>query len=359
MKGIRPRHRRVPVIVVLVAVLGLVIAAAVVGVVHPRGGGSDLEKGLGSRAGLADITNSSGYRVAGGDGGATTPASPAQSESGSAGGGRNDIAAALPPVADGQYLVRIGSITLVVAKGRLQASVNQIVGIARLYDGYVLSSYSGTTAGTPLPLSETGDGDVIAVPERLDSTGAPYAYLTIRVPAERFDRAVTQIQALGKVRALTTSTDDVTGQVVDLRARLRHYRAVEARLLGFLDKAKTVGSALAVQDRIDQTQLQIEELQAQLKQLGETVTYSTLSVEISERGHPVAATSTADRGFWGTVKHSFGLMADGFGTIFTAFAAALPFLLLIVAVVVVVWLVARAVLRRRGARTIPATSEES
>ena len=74
-------------------------------------------------------------------------------------------------------------------------------------------------------------------------------------------------------------------------------------------------------EREDYIQQVKKDLQAQLKQLGETVTYSTLSVEISERGHPVAATSTADRGFWGTVKHSFGLMADGFGTIFTAFAA--------------------------------------
>ena len=48
--------------------------------------------------------------------------------------------------------------------------------------------------------------------------------------------------------------------MVDVQARLTHYRAVLQRLLTFLDKATTVGSALAVQDRIDQTQLTVEQL---------------------------------------------------------------------------------------------------
>ena len=62
---------------------------------------------------------------------------------------------------------------------------------------------------------------------------------------------------------MTTSSEDVTSQYVDRQARLRHYRAVERRLVGFLQETTTVNQMLAVQDRIDQVQLTIEELSAQ------------------------------------------------------------------------------------------------
>jgi Domain of unknown function (DUF4349) len=361
MKRIKSGRRRLVVIIAGVAVLALIVAAAVIGAVHPRGGTvsySADQTALTSQAaeGTADrqTAGSTDYKA--------VPAPTAASAASGSSNGSGTVSADLPPAPNGQYLVRIGSMTVVVAKGRLDQSVKQIFTLTRLYDGYVLSSYAGTESGQPLPVESgtaTDVGAVTAVPERSDAeaAGTPYAYITIRVPSERFEQAVVQFRQLGSVKALTTSTEDVTGQVVDLRARLRHYRAVEARLLSFLDKATSVGSALAVQNRIDQTQLQIEELQAQLKQLSETVTYSTLSVTLTEKGHPVVAGTTGSRGFWGTIRHSFALMGDGFAAIFTAFAAALPFLLLIAAVAVVVWLAVRAVLRRRHHGS-PAPSHE-
>ena len=365
MKRITWGRRRLIVIIAAAAVVALIAAAAVVGAVHPRGGTapntmyrSALTSQAAEGAAHSQSSGSSGYKALP----TPAPSAAASAQNGSL-GGSGTVSADLPPAPNGQYLVRIGSMTVVVAKGSLDEGVKQIFTLTRLYDGYILSSYAGTESGQPLPVESgttSSDGSVTDVPQRAagEASGTPYAYITIRIPSERFDQAVAQFRQLGTVKALTTSTEDVTGQVVDLRARLRHYRAVEARLLTFLDKATSVGSALAVQNRIDETQLQIEELQAQLKQLNETVTYSTLSISMSEKGHPVVAGATGGRGFWGTIKHSFALMGDGFAAIFTAFAAALPFLLLIVVVAVVVWLAVRAALRRRSQHGRPAAGHD-
>lgn len=265
-------------------------------------------------------------------------------------GGAGDVNAALPPLAGGmQYLVRSGQLTIVVKKGALDEAVSEVTTITRAFEGYILSSMVGSWSsdgnGAPVPLESTGDEAVVS--SEMSTAGDPYAYVTIRVPADRFDDALVRLQRLGKVRELNTSTDDVTAQIVDLRARLRHYRAVEERLLSFLDKADTVAAALAVQDRIDRTQLMVEEIEAQMKQLDETVTYSTLSISLSEKGSAPTTVSDDSDSFWGAITHSLRLVGDGFRWIAVALGAALPFLVVFGVVGVVVFYVARRVSRRR------------
>ena len=134
----------------------------------------------------------------------------------------------------------------------------------------------------------------------MTSSGDGYATLIVRVPERLFDTAIRRFSKLGEVQSVSTSSEDVTSQYVDLQARLRHYRAVERRLVGFLAGTTTVNQMLAVQDRIDQVQLTIEELTAQLKSLRETTTYGTLSVFLCEKDRtpswPPATPSAAPSG---------------------------------------------------------------
>jgi len=124
---------------------------------------------------------------------------------------------------------------------------------------------------------------------------------------------------------------------------------VLARLLTFLNKANTVGSALAVQDRIDQTQLIVEQLSAEQKQLSETVSYSTLSLSLTEKPvkHAVVHHGT---GFGHTISHSGWLIAQGAGAILLGISAALPFIALVVVLAVLAYY-AHVLRRRRQGRT--------
>jgi len=350
---LRKRTIAVSVIALLVVIVG---AAAVIGAVRSGEAGSDSGGGVAFPVSAEPALGDDAGRVT--DGGEMEKSLDAGEGAGQDGaapeGVASDVSGALPPlIQSGQHLVRSGQLTVVVARGKLHETVSRVTAVTRSYEGYVLSSMVGTWSdGGVEPYPATlEDGEQAPVPDDtpVDSTSdgsVPYAYITVRIPAQSFDEALAQLQKLGRVRELSTSTDDVTAQIVDLRARLRHYRAVEERLLSFLDKADTVAAALAVQDRIDRTQLMVEEIEAQLKQLDETVAYSTLSVSLSEKGRDVAVANEST-GFWGAITHSLRLVGDGFRWIGVALGAALPFLVVFGALAAIVIVLVRRIHRRR------------
>jgi hypothetical protein len=196
--------------------------------------------------------------------------------------------------------------------------------------------------------STSGSGDVVQ-----------YGTITVRVPETKFDTAVERFAALGEVVDMTTSADDVSDQMVDLRARLRHARAVELRLLGFLDKARNIRETLAVQDRIDQTQLTIEQLSAEIARMSEVTSYGTITVSLHEHGVPQPGSIDESDSFWGAFTNSLHLIADGAKASAVALGALLPFLALAVVVALAVWYGRRAIVRRRPPQTPQAPVAQS
>lgn len=283
-------------------------------------------------------------------------------ESGDLGSG--ETYAALPPAAAPatHYLIRNGSLTLTVQRHELRQAMQRIGAITLGMGGYVLSSYVGSDTPWVGPV-EPLDYDPTDPAARAQDDLAPgsppadtaddsrdvvqYGTITVRVPEARFEAAIERFAKLGEVVDMTTSADDVSDQMVDLRARLRHQRAVEKRLLSFLDKTTTIRETLAVQDRIDQTQLTIEQLTAEIARLSEVTSYGTITVALRERGVPRPGAIDESDTFWGAFTNSLGLIADGAKASAVALGAALPFLVLGAAFAVVVWRVRRALARRR------------
>jgi hypothetical protein len=178
--------------------------------------------------------------------------------------------------------------------------------------------------------------------------------MTLRVPERLFDGAIKRFAKLGDVQSISTSSEDVTAQYVDLQARLRHFRAVERRLVGFLAETTNVNQMLTVQDRIDEVQLTIEQLSAQLTSLRETTTYGTLSIFVREKGVPQAGSIDPSDTFAGTLWNSVKLLGHGARVTGLVLTALLPFIVVFGGVGLVAWYVVRRV--RRGRRqTAPPT----
>ena len=104
--------------------------------------------------------------------------------------------------------------------------------------------------------------------------------LTLRVPSARFDAALDALAALATVQARHVSVDDVTGQVVDLEARLRAKRAAEARYVAFLAQTATVPEMLDVQGRLDGVRAEVEVMEAQARALRGAVSLSTIRATV-------------------------------------------------------------------------------
>jgi len=113
----------------------------------------------------------------------------------------------------------------------------------------------------------------------------PTAEISYRIPADRWEAALDALRNLNglttKVVTEHTEAVEVTGQVIDLEARIRNLRASEVALQGIAEKATKVSDVLEVQARLTEVRGQIEELTAQLKDLNDRAGFATLAVRFN------------------------------------------------------------------------------
>jgi hypothetical protein len=230
---------------------------------------------------------------------------------------------ALPSL--GPRVIQTASLSLTVQRGLFEESIDRARTIAAGLGGFVTSSSA----------SQGQDQRLVR------------GTIVLRVPEQSYAQAMSQLAKLGRVQAREESGTDVTQQYVDLEARARHLEAVERQLLGFLGKTETIADALVVQDRLNQVQLQLEEVRGQLRYLDDQTSFATISVTVSERGVSVAA---AGNGGWG-ITDAWGAAGRGFeqviGGAFVGIATAAP-VLLALALAFLGWRLLR---RRREAGT--------
>ncbi len=109
----------------------------------------------------------------------------------------------------------------------------------------------------------------------------PYAEITYRIPVDRWEDALDALRGLNglteKVVNEQTQSVDVTGQVVDLEARIRNLKASETALQAIASSATRVTDLLEVQSQITEVRGQIESLEAQANALADRTAYATLT----------------------------------------------------------------------------------
>jgi hypothetical protein len=116
--------------------------------------------------------------------------------------------------------------------------------------------------------------------------------LRVRIPADKFDAFVQDMQGLGELEHQNISATDVTSEWVDVEARIAAKRAVEKRYLELAAQAKNVQEMLEVERELGNVRAEVESMEARLKVMRDQVAMSTLSITctkqqaISERFSP-------------------------------------------------------------------------
>lgn len=162
------------------------------------------------------------------------------------------------------------------ATGRLQV----VTGTARLEVRDFESASENLTG-----LVERNGGYVSDTSERVHRAGNTTwksGRLVLRVPSENFTAVFEAVKAEGQLVAADKRSEDVTGQVVDLRARLESLRAERDQLRELYDRANDTEAVLEVQQRLADVQTEIERTEARLAALENRVNYSTITVELTE-----------------------------------------------------------------------------
>ncbi|MBX7258767.1 MAG: DUF4349 domain-containing protein [Candidatus Hydrogenedentes bacterium] len=130
--------------------------------------------------------------------------------------------------------------------------------------------------------------------EIMDNLGRRSIMVQIRVPANRFDESMGQLDALGKVLNKQVTTQDVTEEFVDTDARSRNLKATEARLLDHLNRAGKLEDILRIEQEVTRVREEIERLDGRLRFLNDRVQYSTIQITLQEapKAEPVVPAAT-------------------------------------------------------------------
>jgi Domain of unknown function (DUF4349) len=143
--------------------------------------------------------------------------------------------------------------------------------IAEELGGYVVSS--------DLTRSNDADGD-----------GELSVSMVLRVPADRFTVALGRLRSLSS-RALQdrVSSDDVTEEFIDLKARIVSQKALEVQFLEILKQSRSVKDALEVHTQLAEVRTTIEKLEGRKQFLESQTSLSTIKISIVQSAPLVSA----------------------------------------------------------------------
>ncbi|MBK9387757.1 MAG: DUF4349 domain-containing protein [Planctomycetes bacterium] len=111
------------------------------------------------------------------------------------------------------------------------------------------------------------------------------AAIVLRIPSARFREGLESAAKVGRELSRRIDVQDVTEQYVDLELRVKNARALRDRLEALLQKCDDVKSALEVERELTRVRLEIEQLEAQLRSLGQRTSFGTLEVELRQIAH--------------------------------------------------------------------------
>jgi hypothetical protein len=180
------------------------------------------------------------------------------------------------------------------------------------------------------------------------------SHLVVRVPSSRFDRAMTDLSEIASLRSASRKSDDVTTQVIDLKARIAAEQAGVQRLRRLVTQTADLRALLDVERALTQRQGQLESLQRERAYLHDRTSEATITVDIARRTTAVPVAHAAG-GFVGGLHHGWDAFVAVVTGLLVALGALLPFAAALTVIGVPAWLVVRRARRTRRLRA-PAES---
>ncbi|MFO7679144.1 MAG: DUF4349 domain-containing protein [Chloroflexota bacterium] len=225
-----------------------------------------------------------------------------------------------------RLIIRTADMSIVVAD--TEAAMKTIAQMVEENGGWVVSSSVYQYSDTAM----TGD-------------------IMVRVPAEGFASATEAVRGLAiEVRSETTSGQDVTEEYVDLSSRLENLESTAARVRSFLDEAKTVEEALAVNQELSRLEGEIAVIKGRMQYLSQSAAFSTISVHLTpdEAARPVEIAGWRPEG---VAKDALESLIGFLQFMVEALIWVVIFLLPVLIILgIPLWLVVRYVRKRRGNR---------
>ncbi len=108
--------------------------------------------------------------------------------------------------------------------------------------------------------------------------------LTARVPEDKFNLLVEKVSSLAvKIDSKNINASDVTEEFIDVEARIKTKKELEARYKELLKKAARVDEILNIEREMGNLRAEIESLEGRMNYLKNRISFSTLTITFYEK----------------------------------------------------------------------------
>lgn len=174
------------------------------------------------------------------------------------------------------------------------------------------------------------------------------SYIVARIPSEKLQQFLDASESFGNITNKSENVEDVTMQYTDTESRKKSLQIEFDRLLALIDRAEKLEDIIKLEERLSQVRYQMDSLTAQLKVLENQVSYSTISLEVSE---VKLLTSSEKNGLLERIRSGF---MNSIYSLFTSlenliigFAVAVPYLIILAVIIVLVFWINKKIPKKR------------
>ena len=123
-----------------------------------------------------------------------------------------------------------------------------------------------------------------------DKSGEPLrARMVLRVPVDSFEDVMNALGSMETLASTTTSSEDVTTQLIDVEARIKAQQASVERVRQLLAQAQSIRDIMAIESELAQRQAELDSLAQQQAYLKDQTSMATVKVNIERKPDPKAA----------------------------------------------------------------------
>jgi hypothetical protein len=131
------------------------------------------------------------------------------------------------------------------------------------------------------------------------------ATMEVKIPAPRYDEAVSSLSTIGKVETVNSQAQDVGEEYVDVTARVTNARRLEERLNSLLsNRTGKLDEVLRVERELARVREEIERYEGRLRYLGARVATSTLTITVHEPA-PIIGNNPGENPITGALRRAW------------------------------------------------------
>ncbi len=123
-------------------------------------------------------------------------------------------------------------------------------------------------------------------------------YFVVRIPSNKMDSFMSIVQEKGNVTSKNETAEDVTLQYVDIQAHISSYESERDSLEELMKKADKIEDIITIKEKLTEVNYELDSLNRQLRSMDNRISYSTVTINASEKRSLSKPTPSFGSKFW-------------------------------------------------------------